>query len=117
MSLEKAPLLSPVTGSKHNVMAWISSAWERIAVGETHSGSITSQKEEKVAMNVSISSFYMYHSPAKERLSIFWTGASPEADWDQRYAVCTKTTHGTQFKRTVFTVSSREQRVPKPLIV
>lgn len=59
----------------------------------------------------------MYHSPAKERSSMFKTSASAQAGWDRRYAVCTKTTHGTQFKRTVFTVSFREQRVPEPPIV
>lgn len=71
-------------------MAWISSSWGRIAVGETHSGSITSQKEAKVARNINIRSFYMDHSPAKERWPMFKTGASAEAGWD------TKTTHGTQ---------------------
>lgn len=72
-------------------MACISSTWKKIAAGETHSGSIISQKEEKVAMNVSISNFYMYHSPAKERWSMFKSGASAE---DQRCAVlCAQRPH------------------------
>lgn len=70
-------------------MACISSAWERIAVGKT--GSTISQKEEKVAMNVSISSFYLCHSPANERWSMFKTGASTEAGWIE--GVCAQRPH------------------------
>lgn len=105
-------------------MAWISSVWERIAAGETHSGSVISQKEEKVARNVNISSFYMYHSPAKERWFMFKTGASTEVGWD------TKTTRGTQSEELysqsgelysqsgeLYSQLLQEQRVPEPLIV
>lgn len=74
-------------------MAWISSAWERIAVGATHSGLITLEKEEKVATNVNISNFYMYHSPAKEISSMFKASASAHRLAGTKGMLCAQRPH------------------------